>query len=427
MTEQTLDEFPSWVRIFSTRDDFNFIPDGFPILIDELTSQICQPALFQLQHSCLSNSGNFVENTADAYSQDLLDWMRYSSAARFSWSQATWPDLNDYVKYLEKLEVPQTGNGYAETTIARRLVPILGMYACEANRAGIDFSSLPEGSLFEKRNIAEFLDDRRKELRARRDESYADNPPPEVCRVLQPHQAQAILRYLGAEPNGASNQESSDTCVYHLAVDIGLNTGLRLFEIANLKRSQFAHLLEAKIQPTRFYRVLIRRKGGKVKPVRFHGYLIQKIVDYIKGERASIQGSCVEYLLVNSRGRFVGCRIGRRTLQRRFTDACIATGAHVADGGACLGDSDGTTKVRPAFTFHDLRHTFAVWSYWALKEAGETEPWKIIQEQLGHEDVKVTIGTYLAVTTALESAVSDEYVARLNAIASNQSEELEFI
>lgn len=427
MTEQALDEYPSWVRIFSTRDESNFMPDGFPILVDELTSQICQPALFHLQHSCLSNSRNFVWNTANAYSQDLLDWMRYSSAARFSWSQATWSDLSDYVQYLEKLEVPQTGNSYSEATIARRLVPILGMYACEPNRAGIDFNNLPEGSLFEKRNVADFLDDRRKELRARRDEHYADSPPPEVSRVLQPHQAQAILSDLGPEPSSLSYQRSDASSVYHLAVDIGLNTGFRLFEIANLKLTQFAHLLDLQIQPAKFYRIFIRRKGGKVKPVRLHGYLIQKIVNYIKGERASIKALCSEYLLVNSQGSFVGRRISRRALQRRFTDACIRTGAHVPDARGCSTYSDCTAKLRSAFTFHDLRHTFAVWSYWALKEAGETEPWKTIQEQLGHEDVKVTMGTYLAATTALESVVSDEYVNRLNAIASNQSEELEFI
>jgi integrase/recombinase XerC len=168
----------------------------------------------------------------------------------------------------------------------------------------------------------------------------------------------------------------------------------------------------------------VRRKGGKIKPIRLHGYLIQTILDYARSEREQIEGVKEPYLLLNASGRLKGRRISRRTLQRRFAAACIAVGAHVVREAVGHDGVAEQVKVHPAFTFHDLRHTFAVWSYWALKEAGDDAPWKTIQEQLGHENVAVTINTYLAVTSALESVVSDEYVLRLKAIANSQTSNL---
>ncbi|GAA0429874.1 hypothetical protein GCM10009094_38110 [Massilia aurea] len=49
----------------------------------------------------------------------------------------------------------------------------------------------------------------------------------------------------------------------------------------------------------------------------------------------------------------------------------------------------------PKHSIHDLRHSYAVLTYHAERLNGNPEPWKKIQAQLGHENLKTTIGTYL--------------------------------
>ena len=54
---------------------------------------------------------------------------------------------------------------------------------------------------------------------------------------------------------------------------------------------------------------------------------------------------------------------------------------------------------------HDLRHTYAVWSYHILKSLGDPEPWKSIQIQLGHKHIDTTINTYLKYVSLLDEKV----------------------
>ena len=71
------------------------------------------------------------------------------------------------------------------------------------------------------------------------------------------------------------------------------------------------------------------------------------------------------------------------------------------------------SKLCPLFVVHDLRHTYAVWTYYILKENGEAEPWLYIQAQLGHEDLSTTQDTYLKATGDFEASVSDLYMENI--------------
>jgi integrase len=61
----------------------------------------------------------------------------------------------------------------------------------------------------------------------------------------------------------------------------------------------------------------------------------------------------------------------------------------------------------PRHRYHDLRHTYALWTYHALVEQGISEPWKIIQSLLGHAHLSTTLDTYLRVVNVEKARTAD--------------------
>ena len=59
-------------------------------------------------------------------------------------------------------------------------------------------------------------------------------------------------------------------------------------------------------------------------------------------------------------------------------------------------------NCKPRYRVHDLRHTYAVWTYHIRTSLGDNEPWKWIQSQLGHSTLDTTINTYLKHVSILD-------------------------
>jgi integrase len=73
---------------------------------------------------------------------------------------------------------------------------------------------------------------------------------------------------------------------------------------------------------------------------------------------------------------------------------------------------DATGKVGKALevaalSTHDLRHTYAVWTYLLLRTQGDTNPWLFIQAQLGHRSAETTLNTYLRAVRMFENEISE--------------------
>jgi integrase/recombinase XerC len=223
------------------------------------------------------------------------------------------------------------------------------------------------------------------------------------------------------------------TACHRLAPHIAVTTGLRIGEVVKLNIDKFRRLGNiADIVSTEVYKINIFGKGRKWRTVSFSGDLIIEILTYIQTERAYIEYYSKirsQALLLNP--LFVGSRKGRRisvrTLQRRFASACLQEGlSTIEDRLSYSKDSTGLlhshpkTKVCPLFVFHDLRHTFSVWTYHSRKHF-DPAPWLHIQRELGHADIRTTTNRYLKAVNEIEPMVSDGLIKYLNGKTWNKS------
>ena len=421
-------EFPYWVIKYTTSATVGALPKGFPYIIDEVSGEVCQVTLLFIRDKYLSRRGrDFNPNTVESYTCDLLDWMRYGARFPRPWNEATWDDLEKYVDSMEGDFIsPHHGQSYSEKTISRRLVPILRMYKWAKEKYPEVSKGSRGNSLFEIKKVADFLDDRRKRKRSKVKVGRGPIADAELPNVMQAKEIKDTLAAIGPaprEPGCKEDEESAETSVGHLGMEMGLQAGLRVSEVAEMRVTLFRRFLTADIQPSGRYNIgPFRRKGGKFGCVIFHGVLLQKVVNYIKRERAFVLRGRPEnhdVLLVHKKGCHKGLPIHKSTLQRRLSKACIAAGLTRSAEKVRPVDGDWTTTkaevaLHSAFTFHDLRHTYAVWMYYGRKANGDAEPWKYIQEQLGHEDVLTTMKTYLKVTQDFEAFVTDKFIATLN-------------
>ncbi len=425
--KQRIEGFPQWAIKRSEPDTGNALPSGFPYIIDEASGQLCQVALLFLATRHVSEDGKtFPKNTVDAYTSDILDWMRFCARFHLPWNKATWADLAKYISSLEMLVSAHHRQRYREATKVRRVVPILQLYKWAPANIPALCTPSPYGSLFDSKKAAEFLDARRRKQRSKVKVAEDAVDDKELPDVMQEEEVRAVLKAIGPPPRGIEcdeNEEAALTSVGHLGMELGLQAGLRVSEVVTLRVSLFRRYLDIEIVEGAFYRVgKFRRKGGKMKFVRMHGALLQKVVNYIRQERAfAMQGMAIDHgvLLVHKGRCHRGTALRPGTLQRRFAKACMAVGLtrRVSKFSPTDGDwsNPNIEYVELArYTFHCLRHTFAVWRYYARKLDGDPEPWKHIQEELGHEDVETTIKIYLRVTQDFEAVVTDVFVNTLN-------------
>lgn len=453
MTEKCehFSDFPRWVIKHTKSGTGNYLPPNFPYIIDDTQGDICQVVLLYMSDKHLSRKLTYNANTVEAYSSDLLDWMRFCTRFEIPWDKATWADLGRYVDSMN-LVSPHHSQTFRQATVSRRLVPIQQLYQWAAENIPDLCSVAPEGTLFRADNVAYFLDDRRKELRQSVGYGKESTEDISLPNVMQPSEVEAVLKLIGPAPMSYTNNgigggagtvaipnegryKAEKTTVAHLGMDIACQAGLRVSEVIGLQIKHFAKFRSVEILPARHYDIgPFRRKGGKFKTVKFHGVLLQKVLDYIEGERKMAIGGRGDHgiLLVHRDGRFQGLPITESCLQRRFSEACITAGLtrSISKVKPLNGDWKLTTtvvEIRAAFTFHDLRHTFAVWMYYARKANGDAEPWKYIQEQLGHEDVTTTIKTYLKVTQDFEAYVTDKFITTLNSVAKVDNVQVEVV
>ncbi|MDM4765990.1 tyrosine-type recombinase/integrase [Pelomonas sp. SE-A7] len=425
--EQGSVEFPEWIKGKATKTTYGFIPEDFPIIYDRLSGKVFQPALLFLADCYLSKGGRYVVNTVGSYCDDILDYVRFCREVNLDWLAATWENLDDYVGIMEGNVSPVRREPYREGTVTRRLVPILGLYKWASRNLSLEMEVLSPGSLFLPRVIEKVYSENQKRRRESKPVEVRGDAAENVRipRVLQRAEMDSLYARLGTDSEVFDCDKRTETSVFRLATYISHQSGLRLFEVVGLKVAQFQKFIGTTIHPLEMYPMHVKRKGGRTKLLHFHGVLVSKILAYVQKERESVMNGQFEhgYLLVNQSGATsAGRPVSRRNIQRRFTKACMDAGlvitvrkTHPTNGDWTNCRVEITEMAR--FSFHDLRHTFAVWAYYAMRSAGIEEPWKGIADQLGHEDVLTTIKTYLQCCRTFESYVSDKFVSSLNAMA----------
>ncbi|MBN3815263.1 site-specific integrase [Paraburkholderia sp. Se-20369] len=390
------------------------LPEGFPIVIDERTGAICEPILLFIYDTFVkARNSKFVVNSALAYCFDVKEWMIYLEEFGLTWTQATPFNLKSYFDILDSATSPQTGKKYATETKNRRAIGIDSFYEWGRGRR-LAADDTPENGIL--REAAE----------KNRFSKRADEDCP--VSVLQRGQSLRLFEELGPQPGVWDSRFPELSSRDWIGCDIALKAGLRVSEVRNLKVSKFKTIWSRAINPLKRYPISILGKGGVQRTAKFPGELLLDIKAYAEGERAFIIRECggedSDFLILNpaSIPVYGGKPVSVRTMQRAFADACVRSGLYSEEAvediswgpfGICRNDK---LKKIPSFVYHDLRHTFAVWTYYILKKSGISEPWLDISACLGHAHLSTTTDIYLRGAPDFESTVSDDYEAELNAI-----------
>lgn len=191
-----------------------------------------------------------------------------------------------------------------------------------------------------------------------------------------------------------------------LAGETGLQLGARVREARLDAEAVMAVPFDGSHEGHSVY-TLTDTKGGHPRPVpvpngllagyrHYHGTERRLAVDAL---RRRLGASFVEPRTLFVNGLDAGWATGRAvttaTLQADIRDA--VRGAKLTEPVKVpLGHGEFAVFDIPLYTFHSLRHTFAIWMYHARKHLlGDPFPWKYIASRLGHRSMAVTLDVYL--------------------------------
>jgi integrase/recombinase XerC len=141
-------------------------------------------------------------------------------------------------------------------------------------------------------------------------------------------------------------------------IELGLNTGLRVEEMANLKCPD---LLIAKGQSSL---IVQRGKGGKKRAVRINKQFKNYCRWFLKWKSRNAHDIGEDAFLLTSS---TGNHLTKRALQKAFKRCLRIAG------------------IDEHFSIHCLRHTYGVFLYEA-----SNHNLRLVQEQMGHSSVRVT-------------------------------------
>lgn len=402
------------------------LPSWCPIIYDVVSGLILEVALV-FMYACYLNDSNSEnkKNTLHAIAQDLCDWWRYLEAFELSWIDALTTNLDGYVASMRVTLSPKTGEEYSPTTIKRRISTIKSFYSWASTQNWIAQLTNARLDLLVSPGVAAAY--------FKRDLKSDHKPNP-----LLPMHAKAALHAVGLLPTellaqisnitAASDSEKiqaklTQECSLRLACHLALEVGLRVEEISKLPLNKFVeYIARDDFVDTGKYKLSVKGKGGKTRVIDIAGVLLREVVVYIKEIRPRIIDGAKKSsknLLVHSMAagiRWCGLHMSTRTLQRAFVGACISLGLTTAHVVSVVEDGKADAQKivsKSLYTFHDLRHSYAVWTYYVLLREGTRDPWSAVQKQLGHSNKSTTLNIYLDIAGDYEAVMSDAYMEHI--------------
>lgn len=411
------------------------LPPGFPVIVDE-RQRIIEPVfLFQISSRLVSGGKrNWRENTTLAEAYDLRGWFAYLEQVEWTnpetgeiqkgkpWDVAAETDYINWRDTLEEIISPISSTFLASSTISR------GQHAVERFYRHAQLKGWYDGD-FVKTKVRKGRDKplNKAELAERYlglapTEASAFREPTEFGEPVRPltkEQWWAIQKELGPLPSEQANdpRPSRD----RLACEFAIGSGVRVDEDASLTVAQINYLysrwqsLDPEDQEDGYLRHLIKKtKRLKPRNILVPAYLVPELKAYIDGERKKAVAAGKKYarmkgekfrtpesLFVNhaNTGRNAGKPILAASLSVAFKNASIAVGLILRVQKFDCETTEPFEVDVSEHTFHDLRHTFAVWFYRAEVARGNPEPWKDLQILLGHAHMQTTMDIYVTVVS----------------------------
>lgn len=408
------------------------LPEGTHFLVSETTGTPFFPLIQILMERAPNRFRaklSVSPRTAEAFASDLADYFAFLDFAKVTWNEIDEATLLQYVDSMIEEPSPTTSEPYADETIRRRISSVRKLYKW----------AQPRGMT--KHNVLGL--DLRTELKTRR-YSYgaqtegngahvpcAPSPDREV-RPIPPDEIARIFARLGTLPSTNTVQDARATpsapakleersCRNRLMAECAFQVGLRRQEVVDLELPHIMQIGVDAAAPFILHPVRVFGKGAKWRTVNIPSWLIDALQIYARGERAAVVGCANRshtklFVSLSSNPKFRGQPLTAKSLDDIFAAAVIAEGLTRTVKRA---DAEGKSirKEVAKHVFHDLRHNFAILTYYTRKANGDAEPWLYIQAMLGHALLQTTIRIYLRLVKAYESKYSDYLTRKIMDIA----------
>jgi len=395
------------------------LPKGFPILIDVTNLEVFEPGTLFLQKQLLSRAyPDGFPSSAPSVAQDLRDFLEYLDVDTLDWRQLTDDVITTYQNHLAGQPSPITHEIYSPRTVNRRVSVVLAFrkYTYEQGWSDIPPMVKVKTNTYVNRNALPMAHAAATPVVVQRlkDPPRGLNRRIDRIHPMTPAKVQTIFAELGPFPdeNGRGPIPSTQTpCRDRLMGTLALTTGLRRVEVRCLKRWQIETLIaqmnSEHLQANQKVTLeLERTKGQRPGKVYIPIWVLKGLQWYIANERQAAYKRSgrkrePEELFLNHEAQQSQANVGQPvtddTISRVFREAVVRAGCVIKSWRVNPLTGDRHEWTEAAHTFHDLRHTFAVWLYYAEQKSGNPTPWKTVQVRLRHSQLATTEGTYLKI------------------------------
>lgn len=395
------------------------LPEGFVYLVDD-DMTLVGPVLDYLSHRFLTlRRSPRVGNTQRSHAEDLYEWWNFLDQNNLKWFEVTQTHIEQYRDGQIYGTSPHTGRSFAVRTVIRRLSTIFSFYRWASERFS-GFHTLKRA--FPKtgpttQDVARFSNF---SSTSGRRQVYPKAYHKADIRAIPDTDLRTLLNSLGVRPTSLA-ETSTQTCRDRLASEISVVTGARIDEVCHLTLNQINDLAtQSKKASPVLWLHLTETKGNNERDIPVPRWLLNEMLAYIRVERAPIMARAKMltkrsthdhgYMLVNGPDcslRDLGKPLRPRQLEAHFRKACIASG--LVRPVKCEDKLSHVARIKsiPLYVFHGLRHTFALHIYRREVEAGNPDPWKIVQLLLGHRNHSTTIDIYGRSVSINEALLGD--------------------
>lgn len=321
-----------------------------PVLLDDSGLPLDLPNQFL---AAVALRPSTTGKTASTYAESLLSWLRYIESKKLGLDEATEEELSAFRNSLVSAHGAGGLSTYSPNTVNLRVTVVASFYAWMHRKKLL---LTPLGSLSIERTAA------RTSYRGQgADHSSGDN-------MLVPA-SMTFPKALGFEE--LSRLFAITPQPFRLMFRWGLVTGLRRFEVVNLRRSRLMtseQIASSGMDPVP---VEITRKGGKAGTIYAPAALVEETQWYCLIDRPEpIRDRFADFVFISQRrGPFTP-----GTLSKTFRKYA--------------------TEIGTTATLHHLRHTFAIICLGYLESlennGRKINPVKVVQSLLGHSNVTTT-------------------------------------
>lgn len=394
----------------------SLLPPGFKYLVDA-REHIIEPVLLYLRKTCAPTGFLFSAASCSTYADHLYEWFSLLEAADTPWYLTTSKDIEAYSTTLYERVSLHTKKRLTARTRKARLRTIASFYRYAQtegfilNAPKIDLSEVPPD---EQLTADDFLS-------AERSVSAIVVPPSEHASCITEGHLGRVFTQLGL-PSSSGADGYSKSCRNRLAGELALHTGMRLEEVASVEKKRVLGIAPSlsRDEPCGLY--ITKTKRGNPRTVFLPSWLVIALQDYIDHERSYIVATAKEresgYVeppqlflnTVNANRRDYGQKLTRTRLMAVFRQAVESANLMSVQVAFDVATGAPFLKHEPAYSFHNLRHTYAYTCYKAFLKEGKQHPWRLVQHLLGHKSLQTTLDTYLAGADLQEAAVSDALV-----------------